>query len=145
MPAKPDPDNRQSRRLGGDDGFPKAGELPFQIGGDDAFPLAGANPSKTCSLIDFQHFEVVPGLKPETWFLTVGGTLSSISIRASLCPVYYPAQPEYWEIEVIGCVPPIVLPVEGVFLETIPVTDTMGKKGIEVVGATKRETWQLPS
>ena len=105
----------------------------------------GTHALKACSLIDFDKFQAVPGIVKGTWFLSVWGEKSTISMKVSLNPVHYVDQPEYWEIQVVGCVCGIVLPVTGPFAECIEITHFLGKKGIEVVGATKAERWELPA
>ncbi|MCG8558556.1 MAG: hypothetical protein MI824_02040, partial [Hyphomicrobiales bacterium] len=118
-------------------------KLADECGGWE-FPTA-SHALKTCSLIDFDKFQVVPGIVKGTWFLSVWGEKSTISMKVSLNPVHYVDQPEYWEIEVVGCVCGIVLPATGPFAECIEITNFLGKKGIEVVGATKAERWELPA
>ena len=139
--------------FGGDDDFDLAGSGLALRGGDDGFPifaseegrsLASNNELKTCSLIDFDDWSVRSGFVPDTWFLTVSGKIPSISLRVTLMRVIYVRQPPHWEIQVVACTPPIVLPTAGAFSETISVTGFMGTKGIEVVGETRRETWDKP-
>lgn len=133
--------------MGGDNGFPVSPEVaekfPF-FGGDNGFDFGPQdNTMRTCGLVDFEAFQVNAGIVNNTWFLTVFGTKPTVSMKVELRPRIYIRKPEYWGIEVVGCVPPIVLPTVGPFTESIPVTDFMGTKGIEVIGATKSKTWSL--
>jgi hypothetical protein len=144
---------------GGDDGFPFAAQmdrkLPLMTGGDNGFPLVSAegkyfdfgkqtNSIKTCGLVDFSFMQVIEGKMADTWFLIVGGPTRTKSMKVDLRPRHYVDAPEYWEIEVLGCVAPVVLPTAGEFVETLSITDYIGNKGIEVVGATRTKIWQRP-
>lgn len=135
--------------MGGDDDFDfsdvmeKCAPFAAQTTGDVTFG-AGRKQPTTCGLIDYDSFDVRPGKINDTWFLFVRGTTPTISMRVSLCPCIYVDQPEYWGIEVVGCLPPIVLPAKGTFAEVLDVTNFMGKKGLEVIGATKSDRWQKP-
>ncbi len=106
--------------------------------GQDAESFAKLPASKSCRLIDFDKADVVPGIVPKTWFLTVSGTKPYINMRVDLNPLIYVRQPEYWGIEVVGCLMGPGLPTMpySVFL---PLEGTVGTKGIEVIGATRSE------
>jgi hypothetical protein len=99
------------------------------------------NPApKSCRLIDFDKVEVHPGIIPETWFLVVSGKKPCLNMEVSLMPVVYIRCPEYWEIEVVGCLPHgICLDVVVPYTVTIPLAGITGSQGIEVVGASKSE------
>jgi len=134
-----------AKQFGGDNDFDLSSlsdrRLPLRDP-DDSFPFSKkGKQSQTCGLLDYDGYQVNEGIVPGTWFLTVTGKLSTISMSVTLRPLIYVDQPEYWGIEVTGCLPPIVLPMTGRFIETIPVTNYMGKKGIEVIGATKSDKW----
>ena len=133
----------------------QSSDVASLLGGDNTFPLsrgkeknfelpAQQNKMRTCGLLDFEDFFVNPGIIPNTWFLIVNGKLTSISIQVSLVPRTYVRQPEYWGIEVVGFYPPIMLPMKGVFVETLAVTEFMGTKGLEIIGATRTEIWHKP-
>ena len=95
--------------------------------------------SQSCRLIDFDSAQVVPGIVKGTWFLTVGGTKPWANIDVSLRPLIYIDKPEYWVIEVVGCSSGIGLPQTAPFWETLEITQFVGHKGIEVVGASKSQ------
>jgi hypothetical protein len=60
-------------------------------------------------------------------------------MEVSLVPLVYVRCPEYWGIEVIGCLRGgICLPAIGRYEVTIPL-HTIGSIGIEVIGANNRE------
>lgn len=100
-----------------------------------------ANPaSENCRRIDFDKAEVRPGFIPHTWFLIVSGMKPCANMDVSLRPLIYIQCPEYWGIEVIGCLPGgICLEALVPYTEAIPLNGTIGCKGIEVLGARRRE------
>ena len=85
---------------------------------------------ETCKLIDFEECQVVPGIVNNTFFLIVRGTKPCINMQVSLVPMIYVQCPEYWRIEVVGCLPNgICLPAIGTYEETISLTGITGSKG----------------
>ncbi len=107
--------------------------------------LRTAKPPKSCRLVDFETAEVRPGFVPNTFFLIVSGTVPCANMRVELVPLVYIQRPDYWEIEVVGCLPgPICLPQVRKYTETIPLDGILGKAGIEVVGATRTERIRVP-
>ena len=60
-------------------------------------------------------------------------------MEVDLIPLVYVRQPEYWEIEVTGTLRGICLPHPAPYDVSLPVTATLGSRGIEVVGATTRQ------
>jgi hypothetical protein len=111
----------------------------------DSFPLAGTkNKLTACGLIDFDKVDIRPGIVSGTWILIVSGQTPTLSTKATLTPLVYVRQPEYWEIQVVRCVCGISLPAQRPFLESLPLDSFRGTKGIEVVGATKRERREVP-
>ncbi len=99
-----------------------------------------APPAGTSRLIDFESADVVM-LKtfPPQYVLRVKGTKPWSSMKVDLVPLVYVRQPEYWEIEVVGTLSAVGLPVETPYEVSLPVTSTLGTIGVEVVGATTRE------
>ena len=80
------------------------------------------------------------GVRPRTWILIVRGNAPCANMRVDLVPVVYIRRPEYWEIELVGCLPgPTCLPQQKPFIEAQPLNGTLGTVGIEVVGATRRQ------
>ena len=100
-----------------------------------------AEPAKSCRLlrrtIDETKAEasVVPGTVSNTFILIVKGKKPYLNMKVFLSPLTYVRQPEYWGIEVLGCVPGIMLPAIGVYDEFLPLDGIRGTKGIEVVWA----------
>jgi hypothetical protein len=96
--------------------------------------------SQSCRLIDFEKAELQTEEGGKRLFLVVSGEKPTVSMKVELRPLYYVMQPDYWGVEVVGCVSGIVLPVVAPYAEALDVTHTMGKKGIEVIGANKTVT-----
>jgi hypothetical protein len=100
---------------------------------------------QSCRRIEFDKADVRPGIVNGTWFVVITGTASCVNMRVDLMPFVYVRQPEYWEIEVVGCLAgPFCLPQASPFTEILPLNGTLGTKGIEVVGATKRQRIDVP-
>ena len=103
------------------------------------------NVLESCRLIDFEV--ALPQQltsQPPVPFLVVSGTKHCLNMRVDLIPHHYVDVPEYWGIEVVGCLP------TGVCLTAIgPYTATLtnmpvGTKGIEVIGAQRRQKIDIP-
>lgn len=104
---------------------------------DDFIKLPASQSSR---LIDFRKAEVHPGFVPDTWFLVVSGVAPCSNMEVSLMPLVYIQQPDYWGIEVIGSLPAgICLPAVKAYMVTLDITNTLGKLGIEVIGARRSE------
>jgi hypothetical protein len=91
--------------------------------------------------LDFDKVDIVPGVIPGTYFLTVAGTKPCSNMKVRLSPLIYLRCPEYWGIEVEGHLPGgiclnRIVPYE----ETIELTGITGSVGIEVIGATRTES-----
>jgi hypothetical protein len=101
--------------------------------------------SEACRRIDFEKIDIRPGIVNGTWILVVRGTKPCINMKVQLVPYVYIQQPDYWGIEVVGCLPDgICLPATAPYVESIPLAGITGKKGIEVIGATKQEKRDIP-
>ncbi|MDR7276585.1 hypothetical protein [Catenuloplanes atrovinosus] len=114
----------------------------FHDGPDEAQlrAFAAAPAATTSRLIDFDEASVIM-LKtfPPQWVLRVSGMKPWSNMRVELVPRVYVRQPEYWEVEVVGTLSGIGMPVLTPYDVSLNVTSTLGTKGVEVVGATKRE------
>jgi hypothetical protein len=100
--------------------------------------------AEACRRIDFENVRIVPGIVPDTWFAVVSGTKPWITMDVDLVPLIYIEQPEYWGIEVIGCNSGIGLPTEAPYSETISLGGIRGTKGVEIMGATRSERFEVP-
>lgn len=65
-------------------------------------------------------------------------------MEVSLRPHIYIQQPEYWGIEVVGCLPGFGIPALAPYTVALRLTGFLGKKGIEVIGATSSEKIEVP-
>ena len=96
-------------------------------------------------LINFDKAEVVTGIVPGKYILVVSGTAPCANMKVKLVPLVYIKRPVYWGIEVTGSLPGgICLPAIKHYTETLPLDSVLGTKGIEVIGATKRQKIDVP-
>jgi hypothetical protein len=93
----------------------------------------------SCRLIDFEEVQVVPGNVLRTYFLIVKGTRPWVTMDVGLHPLPYASRPDYTGIEVVGCQNGIGLPQAGPYSAVIEFTHLIGNRGIELIGATKRQ------
>jgi len=100
--------------------------------------------AESCRRIDFDRIEIAHGLVKGSWILIVSGTKPYINMRVELMPLIYVQQPEYWGIEVVGCLSGIGLPAIGAYTVSLPLDGITGTKGIEVIGATHSEKRKIP-
>jgi hypothetical protein len=106
--------------------------------------LEALPPSTACRRINFTSAQVRPGIAPKTYFLVVSGTKPWLTMQVHLTPLIYVRQPEYWGIEVIGCLTGIGLPAEAPYTVHLDITHVLGTKGVEVIGATRSEKINVP-
>lgn len=101
--------------------------------------------TQSSRLIDFRDAEVRPGFVDETWFLIVSGVAPCSNMTVSLVPLVYIQQPDYWGIEVIGTLPGgICQTALKPYMVTLDISHTLGKLGIEVIGARRTEKIDVP-
>jgi hypothetical protein len=91
--------------------------------------------STACRLIEYTDIEVNPGIVNDSFFLVVSGTKPSSNVKVKLVPLVYIKQPEYWGIELVGCLSGIGTPSLEKYTVYIPLDGIRGTKGIEVIGA----------
>jgi hypothetical protein len=99
--------------------------------------------AQSCRLIDFEEVEVRPAFVQDTYVLIVAGMKPYLNMEVELRPLSYKSQPEYWEIEVVGCLRGIGLPATAPYHISIPLDGIRGMSGEEVVGASKRKKLSL--
>lgn len=97
----------------------------------------------TCRRIDFENAHVFQGFIPGTWFLAVSGMKPWANMEVYPQPLIYKTRPDYWEIEIIGCLRGIGMPTIAPYSQTIELSGIIGNKGIEVVGANKSEKFDI--
>ena len=115
-------------------------ESQLQLREFEALPHASS-----CRLIEFEQAEVRPGIVSGTYILIVRGTKPYLNMEVNLVPLVYIRQPEFWGIEVSGCLPGgIGLPTTAPDIASLPLNGIIGTKGIEVLGATRSEKISVP-
>jgi len=100
---------------------------------------------QSCRVIDFDKAEVVVLESfPPQYLLVVSGTKPYLNMKVDLVPLVYIQQPDYWGIEVVGCLPGIGLPATGPYAISLPLAGHIGTAGIEVIGASEHQQIQVP-
>jgi hypothetical protein len=106
---------------------------------------------ETCTTIAYEAAKVVPlprytAYTPfPSYQLVVTGKTAYFNQRVKLVPLVYIRQPEYWGIQVQGCLSGDVgLPAEKPFTVTLDLRGTLGTLGVEVIGANRRERFDVP-
>jgi hypothetical protein len=101
--------------------------------------------SASVRLINFTTAKVFTGIVPGKYILVVSGTAPCANMVVELSPLVYIRQPEYWGIEVLGSLPGgICLTALKHYTESLPLDGILGTKGIEVIGANKRQRIDIP-
>ncbi|MFO1110324.1 MAG: hypothetical protein U1E61_14145 [Bradyrhizobium sp.] len=100
--------------------------------------------TSVCRLIDFTNAEVRPGFITNTYILIVSGAKPWLTMKVELHPLIYVRQPEYWGIEVVGCLSGIGLPAMTPYHVSMDISHVRGTKGIEVIGAHSRKQIDIP-
>jgi len=92
---------------------------------------------ESCRLIKFDTYEILESFPP---ILVVSGEAPCFNMEVSLRPRIYIHCPEYWGIEVVGCLPGgICLTAIKPYRVTISLAGIIGSKGIEIIGSNKSE------
>jgi hypothetical protein len=100
----------------------------------------------SCRILDFESAEVLTDTPLGYWALFVHGEKPYDAMWVTLQPLYYVQQPEYWGIEVVGCLPSgPVTDMTGTYVAILPLPGVMGTKGIEIIGASACKKIDLPS
>ena len=104
----------------------------------------GQPPATAFRLLDFDDARIITLRSfPPQFVLRVSGTKPYANMDVELVPLVYVQQPEYWEIEVVGSLRGIGLPSQAPYAVSLPLAGVIGKRGIEVVGASRRERFDL--
>jgi hypothetical protein len=107
----------------------------------------GLPAAQSCRLIDFERADAVSLMiyPPPPAQLVVAGRKPFANMSVSLNPLRYEQQtPEYWGIEVVGCMPPIGQPAIVPYAVELSLAGITGTRGIEVIGAGHTERIELP-
>jgi hypothetical protein len=101
---------------------------------------------QSCRVISFDSARVVTlPTRPPRRVLIVSGEKPYFNMKVFLSPLVYIQRPEYWGIEVIGCLPEIGLPAVAPYVVTLDLVGTIGTRGIEVIGASRSEKIDVPT
>ena len=102
-------------------------------------------PASNCRVIDFESAQVLTSpTVPAQHVLVVRGKKPYSNMEVTLTPLVYIRQPEYWGIEVVGCLPEVGLPVVADYAVKLDLDGTIGTRGIDVIGATHSEKIDIP-
>jgi hypothetical protein len=110
---------------------------------------SGREAAAQCRTADFTTAAVAPLAStapvssPTRYRLTVSGYAVSSNESVTLVPLIYVRQPDYWGIQVTGCSSGPGLPVIVPYTATYDFTGPLGRCGIEVVGASKQQRFDL--
>jgi hypothetical protein len=100
--------------------------------------------AESTRLVEFEGAEVVGGFINDTYYLIVNGVKPYLNMTVKLIPLVYIERPDYWGIEVVGTLPGFGLPAQAPYTISIPLDGIRGKKGVEVIGATRRVVLDVP-
>lgn len=107
---------------------------------------AAAPPSANCHMIDFEVAQVMTlRTVPPRHVLVVRGEKPYFNMQVNLVPLVYIQQPEYWGIEVVGCLPEVGLPAFAPYTVKLDLEGTIGTRGVEVIGANRSEKIDIPA
>jgi hypothetical protein len=94
--------------------------------------------AQACRRIDFDLIEVREPTRGGR-LLLVSGIKQWADLRVTLEPMTYRETPDFWVIEVVGRLAASGLPALVDFCVALPLDSVRGRRGIEIVGATKSE------
>lgn len=98
-----------------------------------------------CHAIDFNAVDIQWNRAGGYYQLTVSGLKRFANMRVSLSHKSYGARPPYWATVVVGCWKNfIVIPIPTPYYVTMPLTQFVGTRGVEIVGATKVVRRRVP-
>ena len=95
-------------------------------------------------LIDFTGAIVLPGIKPKSYYLLVWGKKPYTNMHVQLDALIYVQQPDYWGIEVRGSMSGVGPALMTPYFIFKSLDGILGKKGIEVIGKTKKKKINVP-
>jgi hypothetical protein len=110
-------------------------------------PTQDLPPAQSCRLIDFERADAISLMiyPPPPPMLVVAGRKPFANMQVSLQPLRYMQEPEYWGVEVVGCVPPVGQPAIIPYVVELDLTGIRGTRGVEVIGASHTERIELPT
>jgi heat shock protein HslJ len=121
-----------------------AGLVPAWAASAHAAPIAEPT---NCTTIDYTKASVAPVASAATAGtnrLTVTGTVPATNFTVTLRPLVYIQQPAFWGIEVVRCqTAPIGATIVRPFTATYDFTGALGRCGVEAIGATRHDSFDL--
>lgn len=101
--------------------------------------------AESCRLLPVDCASLRPGFVNDTYFLLVSGIKPYAAMTAKLLPRIYTRKPDWWEVEVVGCLESgIVADVTGPYSEQKEIW-FWGNKGIEVIGRDFKQRFERPT
>ena len=101
---------------------------------------------ESCRLLDFDDARVITlRVYPPRYIVTVSGTKPWLSMDVDLVPRQYVRQPEYYGIEVVGCLRDVGPPVLAPYSVSLELDGAIGTRGIEVIGGARSVTIDVPA
>ena len=98
-----------------------------------------------CEPIDFNSVDINWYRGRGIYQLTVSGIKPYTNMEVSLSRQAYSSKPPYWRSVVVGCVKNfLVMPVPTPYYITVPLTEFVGTKGVEIVGASRSMRRNVP-
>ncbi|MGH2585772.1 MAG: hypothetical protein ACRDJE_12735 [Dehalococcoidia bacterium] len=107
--------------------------------------LSKLPPPASSRLIAYETAQVI-NLKtnPPRYELHVSGIKPFAKMTVKLMPLIYVRQPEYWGIEVVGSLRGRTIPAKIPYTVSLPLAGTLGSRGIQVLGANRSDTFDVP-
>lgn len=108
-------------------------------------PFESLPHAHSCRRVDFDFVELRESSQPPGLLVIVSGITPWADLRVSLEPLTYREVPEFWGIEVVGRLTASGLcgPVD--FCAALRLGNMLGRRGIEIVGASRTERKVLAS
>jgi len=101
--------------------------------------------ARSCRRIDFDLVELRESAEPGGRLLLVSGIKPWADLRVTLEPLVYTERPDFWVIEVVGRLTTSGLSGLVDYCAALRLGSIHGRKGIEIVGATRSERKLFPS
>jgi hypothetical protein len=100
--------------------------------------------ARSCRRVDFDLVELRESARSGGRLLFVSGTKPWVDLHVTLEPFAHSEVPEFWVIEVVGRLTTLGLPGLVDYCAALRLGGIQGRRGIEVVGATRSERKLLP-
>lgn len=118
-------------------------EITISPGEDVVFPEP--TDSTNCRLITFDSARVVANQLTGDRTLVVKGYAPYAGATVRLDPLVYFRQPEFWGIQVIGCMPEMGATAMTPYTASLELTGSTGTLGVEVIGVDRSQRIRICS